>query len=1207
MKSGKINVAKDFQAAINIAYDLNNNDRVRGFIPTQSSFDIIEDILLSTAANATTRARILIGAYGRGKSHIILVILSLLYGKDKNLFVTLLERIKENNPPLFEFAIEYLNSGSRLLPVVVRGSNTSLSSSFLSSLQLTLNDEGLSDVMPETHFQAAIATIEGWKKSYPKTYEAFAAELPCSISDFMMSLLEYDTLAYERFERIYPSLTSGGAFNPFFGFDIVELYESVTKSIKAHGYEGIIVVYDEFSKYLESSIANATISDIKLLQDFAEKCNRSGEQQMHLLLICHKDIANYIDGSLPKEKVDGWRGVSGRFKHINLQNNYTQVYEIISEVIKKEYEFWNKFRKDRESRFDDLIKRFTTNRLLDINNANEIEYAVYGCYPLHPISTFILPRLSEKVAQNERTLFTFLSSEDRSTLSAFLSKSDEGFSLLTPDYIYDYFEPLLRKEPYTSETHKTYKLATSVLQKVEEDSLGAKIIKTIALIEIVGQFEKLPPIVDMIVDTFRESVKDVKLINNALTELIERDCIVYLKRSNNFLKLKESSGVDIPAEISAHIERNRETMRVTDILNRSALDSYMYPTRYNDVHEITRYFAFIFIDSADFWNVSNWERRIANTGSDGVVYAIIPKARNEIKRLQASMTDALQSAERVIFIIPNSYDDIEKIAFEYEAVKNLQASVHDDNLLADEYEIYLEDLTEVLTKYINMFARPENKGATYYYDSKKCSIFRRSQLSEKLSEICEKIYHRTPVINNETINKNVLSGQALNSRTRLLTGLLSKELAPNLGLAGTGQEVSFMRSVLIQTGILIDVDTSPKINLDPADENLRGVLGIIRSFFISASGVGGRAFSELYDKLILPENGIGLKRGLIPIFIAAVMCADSQNLVIKYGANEVRLTPDLLNDINESPGDYSVILENWSEDKAKYLAGLEDIFGEYVSEREKAYNGFAFVLLAMNRWYMNLPKYAKELDKLYAGNEKFESLDGRRKKFINSLKQLDGNPREYLLEKVFSMLGKHEYLDTAIPLIADIKKSWDESVTNLIKKLAQDIITIFAAERSRASLASVIRDWYEPLMERTKQHLFTGNEKNIFGLMASPSNDEVALVQRLAKAVTSLRIEDWNNSTIIDFLHDLRKFKETVELYNDVKEGVAEAEADEYTITFKDSSGAEVIKTFGRVEYSNKARLLFNAIKTDLEEHGQAITEQEKRQVLMELLQNLCQ
>lgn len=32
-----------------------------------------------------------------------------------------------------------------------------------------------------------------------------------------------------------------------------------------------------------------------------------------------------------------------------------------------------------------------------------------GCYPLNPIAAYLLLNISEKVAQNERTLFTFIS------------------------------------------------------------------------------------------------------------------------------------------------------------------------------------------------------------------------------------------------------------------------------------------------------------------------------------------------------------------------------------------------------------------------------------------------------------------------------------------------------------------------------------------------------------------------------------------------------------------------------------------------------------------------------------------------------------------------------------------------------------------------------------------------------------------------------
>ena len=169
MFQNKIDVAKGFQTSVNIAYDLNNVGKISGFIPTMSSLDIIEDVLLSTAPNATDRARILIGAYGRGKSHVILVVLSLLYRKDKAAFAALLEKMKANNPNLYDYTIAYLNSDRKLLPIVVAGNSSSLTQSFLVALQQALHDENLGNLMPETHFQASLHAIEGWKTNYPET------------------------------------------------------------------------------------------------------------------------------------------------------------------------------------------------------------------------------------------------------------------------------------------------------------------------------------------------------------------------------------------------------------------------------------------------------------------------------------------------------------------------------------------------------------------------------------------------------------------------------------------------------------------------------------------------------------------------------------------------------------------------------------------------------------------------------------------------------------------------------------------------------------------------------------------------------------------------------------------------------------------------------------------------------------------------------
>lgn len=126
------------------------------------------------------------------------------------------------------------------------------------------------------------------------------------------------------------------------------------------------------------------------------------------MLICHKDISNYIDNNLPKEKVDGWRGVSGRFKHTTLHNNFAQMYEIISAVIKKDPDFWKDFVSKYKPQLEDLKERYVANGLIDGKDTEGVNSAIYGCYPLHPVSTFILPRLSEKLLKTKEPCLLFV-------------------------------------------------------------------------------------------------------------------------------------------------------------------------------------------------------------------------------------------------------------------------------------------------------------------------------------------------------------------------------------------------------------------------------------------------------------------------------------------------------------------------------------------------------------------------------------------------------------------------------------------------------------------------------------------------------------------------------------------------------------------------------------------------------------------------------
>ncbi len=1200
-----ISVASGFQYSVNIGYDLNRDDKLKNFIPTRSALVLLEDILKSTSANSTERARVLVGAYGKGKSHIILMILSMLMKKEYSLFEKLIPKIEEN-PELYQLVQNYYESDNKILPVIINGTSTSIPQAFLLALQRTLADNDLLDIMPETNYKAAVNMIEKWKSQYPDVFEKLKGMIDCPIDRFISELNDYNVLFYEQFEKLYPTLAAGSIFNPFLGFDVVELYESVVKSLKKKGYTGIYVVYDEFSKFLEANITAASISDTKMLQDFAEKCNRSGKEQMHLLLISHKEISNYID-KLPKQKVDGWRGVSERFKHIRMNDNFTQTYDIIASVIQKDEKLWDAFCEKHKAKLRNLSETYMGHAIFIDSTREELESTVYGCYPLHPVSTFILPRLSERVAQNERTLFTFLSADGTQTLTGYLRKYNEkSFKVITPDAIYDYFEPLLQKEPISGELHKNYILTATILDQIHEKELESKIVKTIALIYILGQFEKLKPTKDELVKIFSTGYT-TKDIENAIDRLIKEEYVVYLKRGNDYLKLKQTSGVDIEKKIADMIASQASNFSVKESLNGSNIDSYLYPSRYNDEREMVRYFEFEFIEEQEVEDGIDWNQKCESSKADGMIYAVISESDESIGMLRKKITMLSENCERCIFIVPKKHTEIRNIIQEFTAVASLKEKAQGDTVLFEEYELVYEDLREVINSFINRYTHPEEYGAVYIYQGREHPVLRKASLTGLMSDICEKIYSLTPVINNEALNRDEITVVAGNSRNKVLAGLVRNELEPNLGLLGSGQEVSMMRSTLLRMNILVETEGVIKINLNPPDSNMKHVLDVIVEFIMEAQKEREADFSGLYNRLVHPRYHIGLRKGLIPIYLAAVFHEYRQKLILQNQYGQIPINADSLQMINAYPEGFSLIYLNWDSEKERFIASLSDIFADYIVDAERTRSSYEFIAAAMRRWYMSLPKFTKETRKLTKGQE-------ISRRYLAMLKLLKQNTvgNELLFEKLPEAFGYTGDFNAGLAEnIAAAKTCFDKAVSRLRERLIVKIKEMFVVASNiemldRVSLTSVIKDWCDTLNPAVFQQLFEDGTDKCLGLFSNITNDEEIFVARLAKLATDLRIEDWNDNTEEVFESNLLRYKQTAEeFHGQVKEN-ADENVSMYEITFRNSDGQAVTKRFDKVETSSRGRLLHNTILSELDSMGYSITEQEKRQILMEILKNMC-
>ena len=88
------------------------------------------------------------------------------------------------------------------------------------------------------------------------------------------------------------------------------------------------------------------------------------------------------------------------------------------------------------------------------------------------------------------------------------------------------------------------------------------------------------------------------------------------------------------------------------------------------------------------------------------------------------------------------------------------------------------------------------------------------------------------------------------------------------------------------------------------------------------------------------------------------------------------------------------------------------------------------------------------------------------------------------------------------------------------------------------------------------------------------------------------------------------EYKKTIDDENlaepETEETVSEDTGSSYSITFVDEEGKLSHRSFERVERSTKTKSMYNRIKAALDQAGQAVSPQEKRQVLMEILEKMC-
>lgn len=1206
-----IEINDKFQNSINLSLDLNHMEKVDSYIPTRSSLKVLEEYLDHVIGKKKEYATILIGPYGKGKSHLLLILLTLLRGLkecDKTVEV-LLKRIGIVKPELVQKIETVCMGKKRFLPILLTHVQEDLNRGFLLALHEALLREGLEDLVPNTYFSEAIHVIQGWKEHYTATYtqlEQLLAQEGEEVNRLIRQLSQYDRKSYEQFVRLYPKLTSGSVFQPMINMSAFLIYQSVNEALcKEYGYTGMFLIFDEFSKYMENHKPETISGDMKILQEMCELANSSEEKQIHLTFVAHKSIKEY-GTSLPAAVLNSFTGVEGRMTEVFFLTSIKNNYELISHAIKKKEGLYAAYWSDKKASEVFIEEFYHTVGFSSAFSKEEFQkIIVEGCFPLTPLAAYFLLSISEKVAQNERTLFTFLSKEEPYSLIWIVQnrENEEDWLIGLPE-IYDYFSSIFRKDTAYLMIHHEWLKADFALSQTE-DRTERRIIKTLALIRMLDRPEEISGSDRMISLGAYLPKKEYQV---AKEHLLAKQLLCFRVKTASY-DFKQNIGVDLEEEIQKIEHKYFSEISTVDALQKYSGMDYEIPKQYNQKFAMTRFFEYQFIQESDFFELTKAEYLFEDTFADGKLLLVVPEKQGESleaeKKKEKIIKQKLEEwkENRIAVIWPQIPWEKKGLLRRIAAIEYLlqrEDFLEQNQVIREELFLSQEDVLYELNQILQKMYQPEQGNCLFFVRKKEIAdlgtVKEESLCYQKISQmqynrilswILEEYYHKTPVINQELINRNHISAPIRKARNHIVEKLLKQE-DMEVWKTGTSPEATIFRATLWHTGLLNE-QQEPDMALLQMLEQIE--------LFIKGAEKQRRCFAELYQ--ILQGKAIGMRRGTIPIYLAYCFVQFQGMTVIYRKEKEIALSMETLDQINEDPLGYFLCTEEGTLEKTEYQRKLDVLFEKYKvgGSKEKDWNWR--ITEAISRWIRSLSPYTLIFMCPIAEMEEqeFQRLCEFRKLF----QRQELNPWEVLFLKIPQICGIEENFAAVFEKIAIWKQVLDGHLGQVKRMAAGRIKQVFYCKETE-DLAQGVKLWYQEQKDRVEQALYDSTTNHFLSYIRELStHNEEEIVSRISKILLGIFVEDWNDTSLEELIQGLEQMKKEVE-------GRQKEERNGQSIgriLLDDGKGSMIEKYYAQDIEETNMFIFQNALLDLIEEVGESVGLEQKVAVLAGVLKEL--
>lgn len=631
------------------------------------------------------------------------------------------------------------------------------------------------------------------------------------------------------------------------------------------GQQPLLIVLDELGKTLEYAALHPDAADLYLLQQIAEMAPRWNVLFIGILHQAFEQYAQALEQSIRNE----WAKVQGRFEDIPFVESAEQMMWLTAYAIEAEEgaeivqrgRWWCR----------QIAEQMVASHLSPPGmRPEEFTRLAQQGYPLHPLALILLPYLFRHHAQNERSLFAFLTLYEPFGLQQFLRGPMPNLkqpALLGLSHLFDYVATNFHQAVYTRVSLRAIAEVEQMLLHGEWSEAETLALKSLAVLQWAGEVSYLRPTIEALQCTLQPWLDHAEL-HETLQRLRRRSAIVY-RSFNRTYRVWQGSDVDVEEQLREARQQIGEQVSPAEVLNRLVPPLPVVARRHSYQTGTMRAFEVRYVDDAalkqpDLHLTPSYE------ASAGVVCICLPRHSSQIEQFErwACSREVARQAQCVVGV-PQEGMRLQELLVELACldwVKNRTPALRDDPVARRE----LRERSDLLTEAIREQVQQALRSCRWFYRGEDWTSKAQRSLSSLLSEVCDKLYTHTPILHNELVNRWTLSSAAAAGRRNLIQAMLEHPNEERLGMEGYPPERSMYESVLMDTGLHVPGALGWQFVPPPA-ENERRLYPLWermcqRIFTEPPERVNVK---ELLDELSQPPYGV--TPGVFPILFCAFL------------------------------------------------------------------------------------------------------------------------------------------------------------------------------------------------------------------------------------------------------------------------------------------------------------------------------------------------